>query len=354
VFQDVQVGDLGQFREAIQSQIRDCRVVLVILGRIFYSRMADLSNQGDVVRMELCTALASGKKVIPVVVTDRPVSDFCWPSELEVLDGNVRNYVHLCPRSNNDRDFNKELPRLVKAVAPYLPEYWRRRHWKASVAAWVMGVLLSAAAVIAIAFLSWLTAAKKEVKVQDAVRRVPLDKFVPEVQTVGDVFPKLPGDELAPVHKVDAWKFDFWLRDYAWAIQRRNGVFGEAEVDHCTRILTHTFKDNHVTTHARLCHVRGVSVWKCDCFLMSEARDGDGPPRPVYRQMKITSDRPAADVEDGGVVFPIVELIRPSRDERLLLILIMKKKAGTDWPPGKGNDGFKFLLEVTRSEPCGT
>jgi hypothetical protein len=80
IFYDVDKVPHGEdFREFIDKTIRNCRVVLVVMGPAWLTLSDEkgrrLDQANDPVRIEIETALSRGKKIIPVLIDDARMPD---------------------------------------------------------------------------------------------------------------------------------------------------------------------------------------------------------------------------------------------------------------------------------------
>lgn len=135
-------GDL--FEKKIEENLRNCSVMLVIIGRHWASLKDEkglrrIDDPRDYPRMEVAAALRRGVRVIPVLVGDALLPK---PEELpqDIAGLLARQYVRVSRES-----FGADVQNLIEAVAHEMPQQpWRQLPWKvASIAV----VLLIAAAV---------------------------------------------------------------------------------------------------------------------------------------------------------------------------------------------------------------
>jgi len=133
VFMDIDslvAGDL--FEKAIEENLQNCRVMLVIIGRHWASLtdeagLRSIDNPRDYPRMEVAAALRRGVRVIPVLVGDAEL-----PKREELPDeiaGLVdRQYV----RVSRER-FAADVQQLIEAIAGEMPlRSWRQPPWHAT------------------------------------------------------------------------------------------------------------------------------------------------------------------------------------------------------------------------------
>jgi serine/threonine protein kinase len=116
VFMDIDTIPLGvDFREHLESGVRKCDVVVVILGRNWAARTPEggrrLDDPKDFVRIEIEAALARGIPVIPVLVDQMRM-----PAESELPPGLAglayRNAIEVA----HGRDFHVHVDRLIKGI----------------------------------------------------------------------------------------------------------------------------------------------------------------------------------------------------------------------------------------------
>lgn len=126
VFMDIDSlvgGDL--FAKAIEENLQNCAVVLVMIGR-YWTSLTDkhgarrIDDPGDYPRMEVAAALRRGIRVIPVIVGNVPLPTL---EELpEELMGLLERQVVRISRERFDAD----VQRLITAVACEMPtKSWR-------------------------------------------------------------------------------------------------------------------------------------------------------------------------------------------------------------------------------------
>ncbi len=119
VFRDVDDIRPGEdFQLAIDSQLRSVDAVLVLIGPRWLDARIDgarrLDDPGDLVRLEVATALASGKPVIPVLVGGAPM-----PGEAELptlLAALARRQAVVL----SDSGWQGDVARLVASLRPLL------------------------------------------------------------------------------------------------------------------------------------------------------------------------------------------------------------------------------------------
>ncbi len=122
VFKDIHDIGLGKdFRKAIGDTLRDCKVVLVLIGDRYVS-LTDaegnirIMNPNDYVNIEVSTALAfkDQKLVIPILINGAPMPKRDQiPKSMEAITW--QNAIRL----TNDY-WKTEMERLVKAIREYL------------------------------------------------------------------------------------------------------------------------------------------------------------------------------------------------------------------------------------------
>jgi hypothetical protein len=120
-------------REATKQAIGSSSVVLVVIGRAWRPEL--LPNESDYVRPELETALAGGKRVVPVLVQGTPM-----PAADE-LPESVRSFAYLNAAEMSDRHWDADVAALVRLLRP-------RRTWSKSA---VVGALL----IVGAGFAAW-------------------------------------------------------------------------------------------------------------------------------------------------------------------------------------------------------
>ncbi|MGI8981828.1 MAG: toll/interleukin-1 receptor domain-containing protein [Pirellulaceae bacterium] len=117
VVRDVDSIPIGEdFRDVLREKIKDCEVVLVVIGPNWTSLkdskgIRRLDDAADTVRIEIEQALELKKKVIPVCVTHATMpGEDDLPDTLKKLA--FRNGVQVRP----DPDFNNDIKRLIEAL----------------------------------------------------------------------------------------------------------------------------------------------------------------------------------------------------------------------------------------------
>jgi hypothetical protein len=117
VVRDVDSIPIGEdFREILRDRIKDCDVVLVIIGPSWITVSDNkgtrrLEDAADTVRIEIEQALELKKKVIPVCVTHAQMpAEVDLPASIKELA--FRNGVQVRP----DPDFNNDISRLITAL----------------------------------------------------------------------------------------------------------------------------------------------------------------------------------------------------------------------------------------------
>ncbi|MEZ5534866.1 MAG: TIR domain-containing protein [Thiolinea sp.] len=117
IFKDVDSIPLGvDFREYIDSMIKESAVVLVVIGNEWFGSSADtgkrrIDDPRDFVRMEVAVALQRGVNIIPLLVRKAQMPDEKdLPEELKSLA--YRNGISIRP----DPDFNNDIDRLVYGI----------------------------------------------------------------------------------------------------------------------------------------------------------------------------------------------------------------------------------------------
>ena len=112
IFRDVDGIEAGEdYREALQHGLRDCRIFLCVIGRRWFGGNGNggrsIDAPGDLVRMEVETALKRNILIIPLLVHD------CPPPPPESLPESIS---HLSFRQalklRGDQDFPNDIDRL--------------------------------------------------------------------------------------------------------------------------------------------------------------------------------------------------------------------------------------------------
>jgi hypothetical protein len=110
VFRDVEDIASGEdFVARLDKALRDCRVLLVVIGRTWLTASADgqrrLDNPNDFVRLEISHALAAGVRVIPVLVEGARIpAERDLPEPLKPL---ARRQAHELSESRWDYDVER-------------------------------------------------------------------------------------------------------------------------------------------------------------------------------------------------------------------------------------------------------
>ena len=105
VFRDQDDLRAGHFEEDLVEAIRYSRFVLVLLTKDFFERC--ISDEADVARKELATALSSGTPIIPVMM-----EGFSWPSPAE-LPEDIRALTGVNAMSWSDEFFSAFIDKLL-------------------------------------------------------------------------------------------------------------------------------------------------------------------------------------------------------------------------------------------------
>ena len=128
VFMDVEDIPLGtDFRSHIDEQIRQCDVVLVVIGPKWFGETADggsrLAVDSDPVRVEVETALASSCRTIPVLIDGAGM-----PQSSQVPES-LRDFCFLnAAKVGGGADFIPNMERLIAHLeGPRTPAAWRMR-----------------------------------------------------------------------------------------------------------------------------------------------------------------------------------------------------------------------------------
>ena len=147
VFRDVDDIRPGEdFIQAIESHLRQVGAVLVMIGPSWLATGADgqrrLDDAGDFVRQEIQAALASGKPLIPLLV-----SGATMPAEAGLPDG-IAGLARRQAVVLSDSNWRGDVERLVASLRPLLPDRGgapvKRR--------WMLGLAGAAVGLVAIAW----------------------------------------------------------------------------------------------------------------------------------------------------------------------------------------------------------
>lgn len=117
VFKDVDSIPAGEdFAEHIAASIAKADVVLILIGERWLSCAnidgePKLWREGDVVRFEIETALAQGKRIIPILVGAAPM-----PTDAELPPSIRRLTAFNAARVRFDPDFNQDCARLIRQL----------------------------------------------------------------------------------------------------------------------------------------------------------------------------------------------------------------------------------------------
>ncbi len=121
IFKDIDSIPLGRnFKQHIDSTIRQCNVVLVVIGDKWMEQGRDVGQRRiddprDYVRIEIESALVRDIPVIPVLVQNASM-----PSE-EALPETMREFSYRHGISiSNDPHFHVDMNRLIQNLEPYL------------------------------------------------------------------------------------------------------------------------------------------------------------------------------------------------------------------------------------------
>ncbi len=127
VFKDVyNIPDGSNFREYISSVIRQCSVLLAIIGPNWIEPQTPLGQRrlddpNDLVRIEIETALQQGKPVLPVLVVGAPMPlGASLPPSLRTIA------AISAPSVRDDPDFEHDMVRLQTTLEHWLPTRKRR------------------------------------------------------------------------------------------------------------------------------------------------------------------------------------------------------------------------------------
>jgi hypothetical protein len=178
VFMDIDSlvgGDL--FAKAIEENLQNCAVVLVIIGRHWLSLTNErgvrrIDDPGDYPRMEVAAALRRGIRVIPVLVGGAPLPK---PEELpQDIAGLLDRQIVRVSRERFDADVQQ----LVAAVAREMPRRsWRDLPWQAAAAA------LTVLAIVTAGYFSFFKTDSSTHRAETpAVSSSPIAKEKPTVQ----------------------------------------------------------------------------------------------------------------------------------------------------------------------------
>jgi tetratricopeptide (TPR) repeat protein len=125
LFKDVDSIGLGaDFRQAIETAVARCDVMLAIIGKEWLLATDDtgthrIDDPDDYVRLEIATALERGIPVIPVLVRGAAVPNAeQLPTNLQALA--FRNAIEVRP----DPDFHNDMERIANALSQFV----ERRH----------------------------------------------------------------------------------------------------------------------------------------------------------------------------------------------------------------------------------
>ena len=121
IFKDVDSIPAGvNFREALERIVRECKVVLVIIGDRWVDAAGAIGEKrlydhNDYVRIEIEAALALGILLLPVLVgaAHMPNEESLPPSLKPLL---YRNAVQIRP----DPDFHRDMDRLISILGTYM------------------------------------------------------------------------------------------------------------------------------------------------------------------------------------------------------------------------------------------
>jgi hypothetical protein len=117
VFMDIDSIPPGaDFVEILQGQVRQCEIVLVLVG-LGWAGYTDpktgqrrLENPKDFVRIEICAALSRGIPVIPVLLDGAPMPD------VEQLPEDMRELVRRQAEFVEYRTFDADVDRLIRRL----------------------------------------------------------------------------------------------------------------------------------------------------------------------------------------------------------------------------------------------
>ena len=150
VFFDVKAIHYGEpFAPEIERNLKDSDVVVAVIGPLWSTLAGDdctprIQLPGDYVRHEIATALATGKRVIPVLVEGaRMPTKASLPADIAALaDINALTF--------SNRQIGEDAQRLVEAIAP--PQ--------TPLTLWVKSLarLVGVAAALSMLFAAWLSA----------------------------------------------------------------------------------------------------------------------------------------------------------------------------------------------------
>lgn len=122
VFRDLDTIPPGaEFAKIIAERISKCDVLIVIIGKNWLSAKNDegrlrLNDPADFVRVEIASALKLGKLVIPCLVEGVAIpKQKLLPRDIAPLAG--RNAIEI-----SETRFDYDVERLIKAIAPNIPE----------------------------------------------------------------------------------------------------------------------------------------------------------------------------------------------------------------------------------------
>lgn len=115
VFRDIRdIGAGEQFADVIHASVAQARVTLVLIGPRWHGPLADgkrrIDDPHDFVRMEVAAALASGNKVIPVLLSGATLP------QTEDLPEPLRSLTRRQTLTLNEASWDSDLRRLVESL----------------------------------------------------------------------------------------------------------------------------------------------------------------------------------------------------------------------------------------------
>lgn len=346
---DVKWSDLQQFRPTILNLVRQCQVLIVIIGKTFEGKMKALSESNDMLREEMKLAIDSGKRIILLRVDEINLASLNWPAEFKELANDQQHYVDVSPGVGRPAaEMVLKLPTLIDALTSHLTSYWQRKTRQARTAAWVFGVGFSLvtlpvvlALVSGVIWYFWLKSTNRDIQIVELPRQAPgRERLQPNIPIAVDRVTKNfrqkwpEGGQRGLLAEYDMYKLDLWLEYFKLGLDRVHQK-GEFQLF----VISAEFGSDYQAGMARLSYPRRFKAHRFVGFLKGKSQGGSDASRPTYRQLKPYQEWSTLR-EDPGLL--AIELSAPNRGEQLLLFVILKKEDEGEWPKTIEEYGFKL------------
>jgi hypothetical protein len=329
-FLDVYDLGAGPIQGPLREKVQSAKLVILVIGKVFELRGAELSDQNDYVGQEIRAADDAHVPILPILV-DRDIDKIHIPNELSNVLA-IQNRLEF--KANTIGLLKQQLPQILPKVVPFLPGYWKRRadywwRWAAAMAVIALGLLLLWVVEIrteAVGTIIQRFRARRSISdlLQDG--RLTLTSLEYGTAFVQNLSPNI--GTTPPGLRARNW-MDGWIRNLNAGVSAKGGGNDRCRLVVATVDLKQSFRDFEARLtieNAKLPADKHYTISELYAFLVS-GDSSNSVYRPIYRQVPAEYLPPTpSDIK------PVTVLDTDDGEKLRLFVVVCKTNPAVGWP----------------------